>query len=449
MVTTTNSAVAAPILDMLVRQGAASRTIDLKEVFGSDDLTFTVETSNGEVVKGARIVANGMLTIDFDALGHSDLRVKATNAVGEVAEDNFRVRVVTVLDLAAETPALVYSNGVAGTPLGSEQDGPLAPQAQIDRFISIDREAEIADKDVTLFEQTGAWNTVKNIQFSADAYEAGMNTDYVFMNFVDARFDFGHAEDDLDLTLVGLKRGEIAGGSGDDAITVVAHSNDRGYSNVIVVDGLGGDDVIELTSVKTSKLDDKLLKDNDHRGNGALWNKHYDGGFTTAVVDGGDGDDEIVAQDAVTLHADGGAGDDEIAGARGDDVLNGGDGEDELRGGAGADRLNGGAGDDELEGGAGDDILIGGAGEDKLTGGAGNDRFVFDGSAGDDKITNFKAGMGVGDVIEFHGVFDSYRELLAAAHQTDAGIVIESNGFSLELEGLRLSKLAQDDFAFI
>ena len=84
-----------------------------------------------------------------------------------------------------------------------------------------------------------------------------------------------------------------------------------------------------------------------------------------------------------------------------------------------------------------------------MTGGAGNDRFVFDGSAGEDEITNFKAGMGVGDVIEFHGVFDSYRELLAAAHQTDAGIVIESNGFSLELEGLRLSKLAQDDFAFI
>jgi hypothetical protein len=33
------------------------------------------------------------LTIDFGALGHSDIRIKAINAAGEVAEDYFHVRV--------------------------------------------------------------------------------------------------------------------------------------------------------------------------------------------------------------------------------------------------------------------------------------------------------------------------------------------------------------------
>lgn len=330
---------------------------------------------------------------------------------------------VTVLNLAEALPDFVYSHGMG-------QDGPIATQAQIDGYIRVDREARVAGQEVTLVEQTGTWNAIKNIRFDAGAYEAGMDTGYVFMNFVDARLDFSRAEEDLDVTVVGLKRGAISGGAGDDAVTVVAHSNDGNAGTEIVIDGLGGDDEIEVTSAKASSLDNKLLADNDERGNGRLWNKQYDGQFTKAVVDGGEGDDEIVARDAVTLQADGGVGDDTIRGARGDDVL------------------TGGAGDDAIEGGAGDDILIGGADSDALTGGAGRDRFVFDASSGADAITDFKAGRGRGDVIEFQGLFDNYQELRAAAHQTAAGVVIESEDFSLLLEDVRLSRLAADDFIF-
>jgi 3',5'-cyclic AMP phosphodiesterase CpdA len=355
---------------------------------------------------------------------------------------------VTVLDLADRTPAFVYSNGAAGTPPGTEQDGPIASQAEVARYIEVDRGAEVAGQDVTLVEQTGAWNAIKNIRFDAEAYKPGMDTDYVFMNFVDARLDFARATADLDLSIVGLKRGEIGGGAGDDRILVVAHSNDRDWSNEIAIDGRDGDDLIEVTSVKASKLDNTLLADNADRGNGSEWNKVYDGSFTKAVVDGGAGDDAITAYDAVTLIADGGTGDDLVAGARGDDTLRGGDGDDELLGNAGNDRLEGGDGDDELKGGAGEDTLVGGAGDDELTGGAGRDRFVFGGSAGRDEITDFKAGPGIADVIVFEGIFASFQDVIAAARQTAAGTVIEAGDFSLELEGVRMGKLVADDFVF-
>ena len=53
-------------------------------------------------------------------------------------------------------------------------------------------------------------------------------------------------------------------------------------------------------------------------------------------------------------------------------VVNGGDGNDDLIGGAGNDTLTGGAGDDSLIGGPGDDELNGGPGLDVLDGGPGN-----------------------------------------------------------------------------
>jgi hypothetical protein len=54
-----------------------------------------------------------------------------------------------------------------------------------------------------------------------DPYEAGIDTDFVFMNFVDARLDFRAAEDDLDVAVVGVKRGALTGGDGYDSLAVV------------------------------------------------------------------------------------------------------------------------------------------------------------------------------------------------------------------------------------
>ena len=99
----------------------------------------------------------------------------------------------------------------------------------------------------------------------------------------------------------------------------------------------------------------------------------------------------------------------------------------------------------------GDDTVTGGAGDDELTGGSGDDTFVFrvygdnSGGFGSDVITDFKAGAGSGDVIEFGNVFDNYLDMLDAA--IDAG---DSGGGSiLLLECVSLSMLHEDDFAFI
>jgi ELWxxDGT repeat protein/VCBS repeat-containing protein len=87
-----------------------------------------------------------------------------------------------------------------------------------------------------------------------------------------------------------------------------------------------------------------------------------------ALVDGGNGNDQIIAFDvtnplsALTL-----------LGGKGNDILVGGRGNDILRGGDGNDILIGWEGDDLLDGGPGNDVLVGGPGQDTLTGGGGKD----------------------------------------------------------------------------
>jgi Ca2+-binding RTX toxin-like protein len=110
-------------------------------------------------------------------------------------------------------------------------------------------------------------------------------------------------------------------------------------------------------------------------------------------LDGGDGDDRLIARDGHRVQLDGGAGDDELAagagesvliGARGSDVLIGGPRFDVLYGGTGDDRLDGRAGGDRLFAGLGDDRLRGGAGGDQLVGGSGLD--LIAGGSGADRV---------------------------------------------------------------
>jgi len=111
-------------------------------------------------------------------------------------------------------------------------------------------------------------------------------------------------------------------------------------------------------------------------------------------------------------------GNDYLSGGNGDDILYG-DGEgptnnedivyvgghDTLDGGDGQDTLYGGFGYDIINGGAGDDILSSGTGSDELTGGSGHDIFRIEGGYYGDRnsnvITDFVAGSGTEDVIDF------------------------------------------------
>ncbi|WP_374382351.1 hypothetical protein [Dongia sp.] len=82
-----------PILDMMLHPGGEAQTIDLNTAFGGTGFTYTLQNSNGDVVTGASIDENGILTIEPGALGHSDIRVIANDGLGHTAYDDFRVRV--------------------------------------------------------------------------------------------------------------------------------------------------------------------------------------------------------------------------------------------------------------------------------------------------------------------------------------------------------------------
>lgn len=81
----------ALIKDMMVTPEADNVTIDLSKHFSGEKLTFTVQNSENKVVNA--VLVDNKLTLDFAGLGHSDVRVTATDAAGKSITDDFRVRV--------------------------------------------------------------------------------------------------------------------------------------------------------------------------------------------------------------------------------------------------------------------------------------------------------------------------------------------------------------------
>lgn len=77
--------------DMLVTVGSASASFDLTEVFGAGAHDFAVTTTNGTAV--AASITDGVLTLDYGALGLSDLVLTAVSASGAALDDHLRVRV--------------------------------------------------------------------------------------------------------------------------------------------------------------------------------------------------------------------------------------------------------------------------------------------------------------------------------------------------------------------
>jgi Ca2+-binding RTX toxin-like protein len=183
-------------------------------------------------------------------------------------------------------------------------------------------------------ENTGVWNGLKTLSLDADYWNPSLGSNLLVANFVDVRWDLSTAPPlDMDLVVVGAKRGAIDFGGGDDTLSWLFHSNEDTLSNTATVSGGDGDDVLRFSVVGNSTVDDVLLADNPGADNGALWTAGYDGRFSTAIASGGEGDDRIESQGAVRLQADGGAGSDILIGALANDTLIGGFGEDSLTGG--------------------------------------------------------------------------------------------------------------------
>ena len=108
--------------------------------------------------------------------------------------------------------------------------------------------------------------------------------------------------------------------------------------------------------------------------------------------------------------------------------------------------------DDEIDAGGGDDVIAGDDGSDILSGGTGSDTFVFNfGDTGHDTVTDFTAGAGTDDIMEFDSaLFATYDALLAAMSDdgTNTTITIDANT-TITLEGVTVAELHQDDFGFV
>ena len=167
-----------------------------------------------------------------------------------------------------------------------------------------------ADADTANVHLDSAWNSMKNVEVSANG--AGNIT---LSNFVHTDVTFGNGGDSI-VNITDAKRGFITTGDGDDTITIESLTNNAGWSNVFDIQSGDGNDVIDFTGDKT---------------------------ITEVKIAAGNGDDNV------TLHND------YLSSS-----VNMGDGNDHVDGGTGDDTILGGAGDDDLFGGAGNDVLYGG-----------------------------------------------------------------------------------------
>lgn len=139
----------------------------------------------------------------------------------------------------------------------------------------------------------------------------------------------------------------------------------------IRINALGGDDHVEL---RPSVRQTAFLQGGD--GNDTLLagsgRTSALGGAGADTIHGGPQADRLRGgADNDVIH--GGGGNDIIRGDEGSDYLEGGDGNDQMNGGGSTDVMFGGTGNDTMFGEDGDDYLVGGSGSDFMDGGAGND----------------------------------------------------------------------------
>ncbi|WP_159096787.1 calcium-binding protein [Pseudovibrio sp. Alg231-02] len=229
-----------------------------------------------------------------------------------------------------------------------------------------------------------------------------------------------------------------------------------------------GDHLTNISQVFGSHFDDVIVGDD---GNNGLF------GFSgNDRLEGGGGDDELNAYGSGADYLDGGEGNDTVryrwstsavtvdltdqsnntGDAAGDvyvsieNIMGTDKHSDHLTGDANANKIHGYGGDDTIFAGDGDDTVIAGDGDDVIEGGAGDDAFFFRSDFGDDIITDFTAGAGSEDVIQFAATFDSVADVLAAASDVGADTVIYvDDDTSITLQNVSVADLHADDFAFV
>lgn len=237
-----------------------------------------------------------------------------------------------------------------------------------------------------------------------------------------------HGGGDRDVLRGGANADLLIGGSGNDSLYGEDGKDtlDGGTGNDSLAGG-GGNDVLQGG-------------DNADTLNGGSGNDTLRGGSNADVLNGNAGSD----------HLAGGNGHDQLAGSAGQDTLVGGDGADSLWGGKNNDTLEGEDGNDVLSGGENSDSLHGGSGNDTLTGGANNDTFVFSGSFGSDRITDFSAANGEKIDLSDVSTITSYSDLVSnhLSQNGDNAVIDAGSGNVITIVDFDSANLGSGDFLF-
>ena len=217
-----------------------------------------------------------------------------------------------------------------------------------------------------------------------------------------------------------------------------------------ITDGFGKTDMATAFFAVSGVTD--MATSGDDSLTGTSGDDTIDGLAGNDTIEGAGGNDNILSGDG-SDSISGGAGNDTIRGEAGNDRIFGDDGNDTLLGGADNDVLEGRSGNDFIKGDGGNDFLIGGDGVDSLQGGAGDDTFIFNPDGDNDFIGGFVTGAGTDDVIRLQGygaAFDEFSEVMSAASQVGANVVIDfGGGDTITLLGVTLASLDADDFMFV
>jgi Ca2+-binding RTX toxin-like protein len=264
-----------------------------------------------------------------------------------------------------------------------------------------------------------------------------------------------------------------------------------GQSDTVVINATGANDVISVADnngvVTVTGLSETVtitgFEATDH-----------------LVINGLGGDDVIEASHlgtAMQLTVNGGDGNDVLIGSPGNDVLTGGAGDDVLIGNVGQDVLDGGTGNNTLipggpatvghagsfvgavaaqadiaprlqpGGTVGNDVISassmfspsmrfipgGGAGNELLTGGDGADSFVFSGHNGTDTIANFQHSVDTIELSGYGAALASFADLAGHISQVGADVRIDlgakvAGAGTIMLDHTQLATISASDFKF-
>ena len=135
------------------------------------------------------------------------------------------------------------------------------------------------------------------------------------------------------------------------------------------IDNLDGAGFSSQVSISDPMLINLIRRDGL---NGSIITSSVNFGEVPNIIDGSDGDDNLIGTEGRDIIS-GFAGNDQISALGGDDTVDGGEGDDTIDGGEGNDSIDGGSGIDEIMGGTGNDSIFGNLNDDILSGNSGSD----------------------------------------------------------------------------